>query len=377
MLSAQELAQQIDDKARGGGTHWMARCPAHEDNTPSLSITDAHGRPNPLVHCFAGCEFKSIVSHLKERGLWIEEQETALHRAMRHRHDREQERVSVRLRQAVAEQDEASIRDYLNGEGDFKIKPADASPIATMAEFMDIPFPVEQPMLGAINRGTINIFGGLSGVGKSLFAHDVAAALSTGSSLGHWRCVQPWKTLMIDGEMGGRKLQDRMNAMNRQRGYDILTSSMLQFAGMPRIDLMQRTDHDQWCEWFEPYDAVILDNAYTLFPTSVSLPSTGAEYWQHVELLLFRLKQMGIAVVLLDHLNDTGTRLAGTTAKRWAADLVGILYRDPKGPRPDNPEFELRFGYEVGGKVRDEYQPALHGNSQWSYLGGCFDSVRG
>ncbi len=38
------------NKVNGG---YMARCPAHEDRTPSLSVTERDGRV--LVNCFAGC----------------------------------------------------------------------------------------------------------------------------------------------------------------------------------------------------------------------------------------------------------------------------------------------------------------------------------
>jgi hypothetical protein len=41
---------------RGG---WLARCPAHEDRTPSLSIgIGRNGRI--LLHCFAGCSYQAI-----------------------------------------------------------------------------------------------------------------------------------------------------------------------------------------------------------------------------------------------------------------------------------------------------------------------------
>ncbi len=46
------------------GSGWMARCPAHDDQTPSLSIFEADdGRV--LLKCFAGCEFQQILSVLK------------------------------------------------------------------------------------------------------------------------------------------------------------------------------------------------------------------------------------------------------------------------------------------------------------------------
>jgi hypothetical protein len=36
----------------------MARCPAHEDSDPSLSIREAENKL--LVHCFAGCSVEAI-----------------------------------------------------------------------------------------------------------------------------------------------------------------------------------------------------------------------------------------------------------------------------------------------------------------------------
>jgi len=38
---------------------WQAKCPAHQDRSPSLSI--AEGREGVLTHCFAGCETSAIV----------------------------------------------------------------------------------------------------------------------------------------------------------------------------------------------------------------------------------------------------------------------------------------------------------------------------
>jgi hypothetical protein len=39
---------------------WMALCPAHDDQKPSLSVSEKGGRI--LLHCFAGCRAESIVS---------------------------------------------------------------------------------------------------------------------------------------------------------------------------------------------------------------------------------------------------------------------------------------------------------------------------
>jgi hypothetical protein len=48
------------------GAGWRARCPAHADGTPSLSI--ALGRDGRmLLHCWAGCEVKAILAVLRLR----------------------------------------------------------------------------------------------------------------------------------------------------------------------------------------------------------------------------------------------------------------------------------------------------------------------
>lgn len=39
---------------------WTARCPAHEDRSPSLSVAEIDGKV--LVRCFAGCSFSDIVA---------------------------------------------------------------------------------------------------------------------------------------------------------------------------------------------------------------------------------------------------------------------------------------------------------------------------
>jgi len=42
---------------------WSARCPAHEDRSPSLSIRELEdGRV--LIHCFAGCETGDVLAAL-------------------------------------------------------------------------------------------------------------------------------------------------------------------------------------------------------------------------------------------------------------------------------------------------------------------------
>ena len=49
---------------RGSGP-WTAECPAHEDRSPSLSVTQADGRV--LIHCHAGCTASDVLAALHLR----------------------------------------------------------------------------------------------------------------------------------------------------------------------------------------------------------------------------------------------------------------------------------------------------------------------
>jgi putative DNA primase/helicase len=57
-------------ESRGGrwsDTKGMARCPAHDDRTPSLGVM--LGRHAILLHCFAGCDQASVIQALKRDGM--------------------------------------------------------------------------------------------------------------------------------------------------------------------------------------------------------------------------------------------------------------------------------------------------------------------
>lgn len=64
-------------KVLGGyraGAGWMARCPAHDDNSPSLAIRlDESGRL--LIFCHGGCDQRSVIAGLIVRGLWNVDQQ--------------------------------------------------------------------------------------------------------------------------------------------------------------------------------------------------------------------------------------------------------------------------------------------------------------
>jgi hypothetical protein len=63
MSKAQLLVSQLQFCKETSPKKWMARCPAHDDNSPSFSIKELdNGRV--LIHCHAGCTPESIVDSL-------------------------------------------------------------------------------------------------------------------------------------------------------------------------------------------------------------------------------------------------------------------------------------------------------------------------
>jgi hypothetical protein len=66
-MNAEGIARALG--GRRAGAAWMARCPAHDDREPSLSIKNTKdGRV--LVRCHAGCAQERVITELNARGLW-------------------------------------------------------------------------------------------------------------------------------------------------------------------------------------------------------------------------------------------------------------------------------------------------------------------
>ncbi len=62
MTDYHAIFQNLELLRQRGDGKWSARCPAHDDRGPSLSIELADDRI--LLHCFAGCQVESICEAL-------------------------------------------------------------------------------------------------------------------------------------------------------------------------------------------------------------------------------------------------------------------------------------------------------------------------
>ena len=66
-MSGVEMVLSMLDKVKSTGgkgqRQWVARCPAHDDREPSMSISEGHDG-KVLMSCHRGCEFNEILSAL-------------------------------------------------------------------------------------------------------------------------------------------------------------------------------------------------------------------------------------------------------------------------------------------------------------------------
>jgi hypothetical protein len=120
-INAERVARSLGGASRVG-SGWMCRCPAHDDRTPSLHISDRDGG-GLLAKCFAGCEQAEVVAALRARGLWEQNNyfftpqardraEVELHRADVKRTD-----VALDIWKTAAAANRTLVERYLGSRG--------------------------------------------------------------------------------------------------------------------------------------------------------------------------------------------------------------------------------------------------------------------
>jgi len=67
MVTAESVAKALSGRKIGSG--WIAHCPGHDDNEPSLAIS-AGENGKVLIFCHAGCGQTMVIAALRVRGLW-------------------------------------------------------------------------------------------------------------------------------------------------------------------------------------------------------------------------------------------------------------------------------------------------------------------
>jgi putative DNA primase/helicase len=105
---------------RALGGHWhggygMARCPAHDDTSPSLSVTQKNGRV--LVCCHAGCSQRDVISAFDSLGLRLSHVRVSRDTDSSIEEDEERTRNALAIFEEAVRADGTLVETYLASRG--------------------------------------------------------------------------------------------------------------------------------------------------------------------------------------------------------------------------------------------------------------------
>jgi len=184
------------------------------------------------------------------------------------------------------------------------------------------------------------------GVGKTLFALNVAYAVACGGQYLGWNAPAPTGVLYIDGEMPAVVMQERLavivksTGMTPQAPFELLNQDLLiQGAGMPRIDDgKDQLVIDSIIDSHPGIKLIVVDNISTLTSTK----ENEADGWLAAQAWALRQRAAGRSVLFVHHSGKNGQQ-RGTSRREDVLDTV-LALRHPADYDPNQGAvFEIHF----------------------------------
>lgn len=195
MTPADQVLSALDRVKQNGSSKWVACCPAHEDRSPSLSITEVDGG-KVLLHCFAGCDTRDVVlamglqmADLYPEGLTLEARLKHERKSLEAARDHAQRLLAIA--QATAESlDGDDLLVAAKAELDLPriesrlAEIAAPAPALTAVQLSDVMSATLEPVRYAVKpwmpRRHPTLLGGHGGIGKSGLALAIGAHVAAG-----------------------------------------------------------------------------------------------------------------------------------------------------------------------------------------------------
>lgn len=204
------------------------------------------------------------------------------------------------------------------------------------------------------------------GLGKTHVALGSAWAVHAGSGFLRWKAPQSRRVLLLDGEMPGVVLQERLAriaaASQEQPRPDNLKIAAADLVpdGLP--DLSDPDAQQFYDDVIADADLVIVDNLSTLCR---GLKENDADSWTPVQSWALSLRRAGKSVLLIHHGGKAGTQ-RGTSRKEDVLDTVMSLRKPPDYAADQSARFEIHFEKARGfhGPEAEPFEARLVGD-QW------------
>jgi KaiC/GvpD/RAD55 family RecA-like ATPase len=216
---------------------------------------------------------------------------------------------------------------------------------------------VEWSIPQILPRGREGAIYGSAGVGKSLFAADIAAAKATGRSVLGSTPVAPVSVVYIDAEMTTGDLQERLIDLGYGPGDDLARLHYFQLQSFPPLDTRNGGDALMAIvQRFQP-ETVILDTMTALVEGDESSADT---YRAFHRFAARQVKAAGVSLLRIDHEGkDPGRGQRGSSAKGDEADVIWRLTTNGEQLELKNTKRRVPYVQSNLGITRHA-QPKLH-----------------
>jgi hypothetical protein len=198
------------------------------------------------------------------------------------------------------------------------------------------------------------IFGD-TGVGKTLFALSLAAAMAAMRSFLGWegkKRERPTRVMYLDGEMPAETFKERMQLVEAECGEDVAlygyNRDVLEPGEMPPLNT---PEGEAWLmreiETVKP-DVIVLDSVMSLLIGTMG----EEESWAPVKLLARKITSKRIGQIWLHHTGHDKDRSFGTKTREWEMDTVVKLTTDDQAIQMEFKKARLRAP-----ENREQFEP--------------------
>lgn len=242
-----------------------------------------------------------------------------------------------------------------------------------IGQFLARDFPPREMMLAPIlpTQGLVMLYS-KRGVGKTHVALGIAYAVASGGQFLRWKAERPRRVLLLDGEMPGVAMQERLASIVAgaakeppSPGYLQIITPDLQDEGFP--DLAGEEGQAAVAAHLDGVELVVVDNLSTLFRYGRENES---ESWGPVQQWILQLRRSGRSVLLIHHAGKSGAQ-RGTSRREDVLDTV-IALRNPEDYSPEEGarfEVHIEKGRSIVGDDAKPIEAKLEvrdGIAQWT-----------